>query len=186
MMKKPYRRLICASSLLLMVLACTFSISLPPAAPTVQVVPVTQIIVVTQVIPPEPSSPTPFEVYAHKGWQNTNISVSPTDMVTVRYISGQWTGGIGKGHWYDGRGDLIAKYKCVENYDPNMCDEPIPYVYNGTLVGRIGQDIFEIGNYLQFKPRQAGTLFLRMNDHDEGLYDNEGVLKVEIEIKKKR
>ncbi len=127
-------------------------------------------------------SPLQFEVYANKGWQNTNISVSPTDTVTVRYISGKWTGGIGKGHWYDGRGDLVAKYKCVENYDPNMCDEPIPYIYNGTLVGRIGEAVIEIGNYLQFRPREEGELFLRMNDHEEGLYDNEGVLKVEIEI----
>lgn len=186
-MKKSLRGLIhlviCASPvLLLIVLACSLSISFPKADSTRPVIPVTQIISATQVISREQSFPTQFEVYANKGWQNTNIRVSPVDTVTVRYISGKWTGGIGKGHWYDGRGDLIAKYKCVENYDPNMCDEPIPYVYNGTLVGRTGEAIFELGNYLQFKPREEGELFLRMNDHDEGLFDNEGVLKVEIKI----
>ncbi|MGB7538653.1 MAG: hypothetical protein WBM17_08955 [Anaerolineales bacterium] len=146
----------------------------------VQTVPVTQIIEVTRVVSPERSTAVKMEVFANQGWQNSKVGVSPDDTVTVRYVSGKWTGGIGRGNWYDGRGDLIAKYKCVENYEPNLCDEPMPGVFNGTLVGKIGRSIFEIGNFLQFYPREKGDLYLRMNDHDEGLFDNEGSLIVEI------
>jgi hypothetical protein len=164
--KSPHLFLV-ASPVIFVLLACSLTISYTNDEPKIQ---------------REESIPVRFVIYANQGWQDTNIRVFSDEMVTVRYISGEWTGGIGKGNWYDGRGDLIAKYKCVENYNPSICDEPMPNVYNGTLVGKIGDSLIEIGNYLQFKSREEGDLFLRMNDHDEGLFDNEGVLTVEIEI----
>jgi hypothetical protein len=181
-----------------MVLACSLSISYSGPESTAQPVPVTQVIVVTrevtvmQTVPvtqiikvtregsPERSGPVRMEIYANLGWQDTGLSVSLEDKVTIRYVSGKWTGGIGKGSWYDGRGDLAAKYKCIEHYEPNQCDEPMPNVYNGTLVGKVGRPVFEVGNYLQFYSREKGDIYLRMNDHDEGLFDNEGFLIVEI------
>ena len=196
------RRAAFASPALLATLACSLSISAenansaaqaePVAAVTVvtrvepvtQVVPVTRVILVTKRATPEGEPASQMWVLAYLPWQDSDVSVDPDDMVTVRYLSGEWTGGIGAGLWYDGRGDLTAKYKCVEHYPPNDCDEPMPNVYNGTLVGRVGDSIFEIADYLQFHPREAGDLLLRMNDHDEGLFDNQGELTVEVAVQR--
>jgi hypothetical protein len=183
---KSIRLLFTAGPALCASLACGVSISYSQSEDSTPVVPVTRWVMVTQVVSreatPKPPESLPFTVYADQGWQNTGIWVSPEDSVAVRYVSGKWTGGIGKGNWYDGRGDLIAKYKCAEQYRADLCDEPMPNVYNGTLVGRVGGYVLEIGNYLEFIPREDGDLYLRMNDHDEGLFDNEGSIKVEITI----
>ena len=130
-----------------------------------------------------PETSKTVEVKAEQGWQNTGITVAPGDSVVIEYVSGTWTGGIGAGNWYDGEGDLLAGYKCAElQEDPSSCQEDMPDVYNGTLIGRIASDVFAIGNYKQFTSTVSGNLFLRMNDIDEGLFDNEGSLMVRVSV----
>jgi hypothetical protein len=122
-------------------------------------------------------------VDANRPWQDTDIVISLGDRVTIQYISGTWTGGLGAGQWYDGKGDMVARYKCaVEQPDPSGCKEPMPNVYNGTLIGKVGDNLVEIGDYLQFTSSKTGNLFLRMNDHDEGLFDNQGSITVQISV----
>ncbi len=121
-----------------------------------------------------------FTVQARLGWQDTSIYVASGERVSVQYVSGQWTGGIGAGRWYDADGDLVAKYKCAEY--ASTCKEPMPNVFNGKLIARVDSHMFEIGNYAQFSAPVAGRLFLRMNDHDEGLFDNDGAITVQITL----
>jgi len=121
-----------------------------------------------------------FTVQARLGWQDTSIYVAPGERLSVQYISGQWTGGIGAGRWYDADGDLVARYKCAEH--ASACKEPMPNVFNGKLIARVDSHLFEIGNYAQFTVPMGGRLFLRMNDHDEGLFDNDGAITVQITL----
>jgi len=141
--------------------------------------------------PPVATSVTPnisvyqFQVDADKPWQDTDIVISLGDRVTIQYVSGTWTGGIGAGQWYDAKGDMVARYKCaVEARDPSVCKEPMPNVYNGTLIGKVDDNLFEIGEYLQFTSSRTGNLFLRMNDQDEGLFDNQGSITVQISVQR--
>ena len=123
------------------------------------------------------------QVDADKLWQDTDIMIRIGDQVTIQYISGTWKGGIGTGQWYGGQGDLVTKYRCADEVpDPSICNEPMPNVYNGTLIGKIGDNLVEIGDYLQFTSDRTGNLFLRMNDHDEGLFDNQGSITVRISV----
>jgi len=160
------------------VIQVTQIVPVTQAPPIIQIVPVTQIVLVTQ----EPST-YQARIFANQGWQNTGINISLGDIVTVEYISGTWTGGIGPGRWYDGRGDLIERYKCAEKVaNPSTCKEPMPYVYNGALIGKVGDILVEIGNYSQFISATGGNLQLRMNDHDEGLFDNDGSIIVRVSV----
>jgi hypothetical protein len=62
------------------------------------------------------------------------------------------------------------------------CVEPVPDFPSGALVGRIDRQILKIGADGRFTANESGVLQLRMNDGDNGLYDNNGVLTVEIVI----
>jgi hypothetical protein len=60
----------------------------------------------------------------------------------------------------------------------------MPRVYNGVLVAKIGGSLYEVGNRLQVKGHDAGYLFLRMNDTDGGLFDNQGSITVQISVRR--
>ena len=120
------------------------------------------------------------EVYATRKWQSTGIQLLAGDQVVIEYVSGEWTGGIGAGNWYDGRGDLMARYRCTDH--SSDCSEPMPEVYNGALIARVADALYEVGNRLAFSARSDGLLELRMNDHDAGLHDNDGSIEVRISV----
>ena len=70
---------------------------------------------------------------------------------------------------------------CAHRYrrrDPGCC-EPLPDERRGALVARIGSDVFIVGNGGEYSS-PAGTIFLRVNDCDDGLLDNSGELSVEF------
>ena len=121
------------------------------------------------------------EVFADKGWQNTGVELIENDQVTVEYISGKWTNWIGHNQPYDGNGPPNV-YICAQWMDANKCMEPIPTFPAGTLIGRVGQQLIGIGNRATFITESAGILELRMNDGDDGLYDNEGYITVQITV----
>ncbi len=120
------------------------------------------------------------EVYAARSWQSTGIQLRTGDQVVIEYVSGEWTGGIGAGKWYDGRGDLVARYRCADH--GSDCNEPMPEVYNGSLIGRVAGALYEIGNRLAFSAQSDGLLEMRMNDHDAGLHDNDGSIMVRVSV----
>ena len=59
-------------------------------------------------------------------------------------------------------------------------------VYNGVLIGNVGRNYFEIGNYYQNISNYSGNLSLQMNDTNEGMFDNSGILTVKITIQKRK
>ncbi len=66
------------------------------------------------------------------------------------------------------------------------CIEPVPDFPSGALIGRIDRQTLKVGSSGIFTAVRSGVLQLRMNDADTGLYDNAGVLKVEIVIRKEK
>ena len=46
------------------------------------------------------------------------------------------------------------------------------------LIGKLGDQVFEVFNAGFFDDRPGGTLLLRVNGCDEGLYDNGGTLSI--------
>lgn len=110
-------------------------------------------------------------VAANRGWHDTGIRVEPNRKFQLRYRSGQITDKdvkIADAHGSD--------YVCG---DPGCC-EPMPDELRAALVARIGGDVFLVGNGGEYSSPDGGTLFLRVNDCDDGLLDNTGELSVEF------
>lgn len=110
-------------------------------------------------------------VAASRGWQDTGIRVEPQQKFQLRYRSGAIVDKdtkISDAHGSD--------YICG---DPGCC-EPLPDERRGALVARIGSDVFIVGNGGEYSSPAGGTIFLRVNDCDDGLLDNSGELSVEF------
>lgn len=128
------------------------------------------------------SSVTTVTVQADKGWQDTGVSINAGSKVTIEYISGQWSGtGLPNEKPSDGAGDPSG-WKCTNFLPANQCVEPIPDFTKGALVGKLGNVLLKVGNYLNFTATTAGSLLLRMNDGDTGLQGNSGSLVVRITV----
>jgi hypothetical protein len=131
----------------------------------------------TPLPPPTESVPSPqpgvtrIEVYGDQDWQDTGVSVQVNDTVEVKYISGTWSINPSWGY-VDPDGHSFAPHPL----------NPIPDAQPGELIGRIGQSLFRIGRQAEFVARDQGHLYLRMND--DILSDNDGVLRVQITVRK--
>jgi hypothetical protein len=116
-------------------------------------------------------SPQTITVAANRGWQHTGITVTPQQKFQLRYRSGQITDkdvSISGAHGSD--------YVCG---DPGCC-EPLPDERRASLVARIGTDVFAVGNGGAYSSPSGGSIFLRVNDCDDGLLDNTGELTIEF------
>lgn len=131
--------------------------------------------------PPAASTPVPtpvldalVDIFAAQGWQDTPIVLQRGQGFQVQYTAGKWTDG--RPEWFNGEGYgyICGRVGCVE---------PLPGAQRGALVGRVGTDIFLVGDAGFFAARSDGRLQLRMNDGDGGLYDNAGSLTVRIILK---
>jgi hypothetical protein len=110
-------------------------------------------------------------VAASGGWQDTGIRVEPQQKFQLRYRSGAIVDKDTK--IPDAHG---SDYVCG---DPGCC-EPLPDERRGALVARIGSDVFIVGNGGEYSSPAGGSIFLRVNDCDDGLLDNSGALIVEF------
>jgi hypothetical protein len=137
--------------------------------------------------PSQPPSPSPsptstpnyfttFEVLAAKGWQDTGVQVNAGDILEISYVSGLWTGKIG-----------LNDYSGPEGGHPSqdyLCN-PMSHKETGfnALIGIIwtGKP-FMVGRHFTGTADISGGLYLRMNDCDEWLEDNEGSVVVTIQI----
>jgi hypothetical protein len=127
--------------------------------------------------PTDSGTVAPFEVWANKGWQDTHVIVRIGQRVIVTYISGLWTEqqGVIPLHDSASTGGLIC--------GRSDCAEPAPDAPKGSLIGRVGGgQIVAIGTALSFVSDSDGTLALRINDADTGLYDNIGSVVVQIVV----
>ena len=108
-------------------------------------------------------------VAASRGWQDTGVRVEPQQKFQLRYRSAAIVDKDTK--IPDAHG---SDYICG---DPGCC-EPLPDERRGALLARIGSDVFIVGNGGEYSSPAGGTIFLRVNDCDDGLLDNSGELIV--------
>lgn len=120
-------------------------------------------------------------IYAREGWQSSGVWVKPGYRVEIQVIDGVWTHWDGTAPYNKGTG---GGYVCGKVMDPDDCVEPLPAYSTGGLIGRVGEEVFGIGNGTIWKSTESGRLELRINDGDVGLYDNDGKLTVEVHIQK--
>jgi len=146
---------------------------LPPAQVT-QIAPPPQVVPVTPVIPiaPAPSqATTTFSVSANQGWQDTGVQIQRGQQFRIEYLSGQVKDNVTI--IPDGNG---TNYVCGSA----GCCEPLPNARRSSLIGRVGGEIFFVGNGGAFTVNSNGNLLLRINDCDAGLFDNSGSLQVRV------
>lgn len=118
---------------------------------------------------------------ACEGWQSSGVWVKPGNRVDIQVVDGVWTHWDGTAPYNKGTG---GGYVCGKAMDPDDCVEPLPGYSTGGLIGRVGEEIFEVGNGTIWKSTESGRLELRINDGDVGLHDNDGKLNVEVHIQK--
>ena len=105
-------------------------------------------------------------------WYNTGIDIPLGRQYEIVYYSGKWTNlkgtdvtdGLGKHS--DNRKSLI-----------------VPGGYLSQLAGKIGKDIFIVGNNRVAETSEAGRLYLSINDVPKTFHDNEGALDVLVQVK---
>lgn len=114
-----------------------------------------------------------FIVFPDLGWQDTGVTLREGQQFQVQYVSGQWTYWSGTLAPFDGNGD---SYICGRA----ECCEPLPGERKGALIGKIGNEVFWVGNGGTFMARSRGRLLLRMNDCDGSFADNEGAIRVRV------
>jgi hypothetical protein len=120
-----------------------------------------------------PTPVTTIGVAANRGWQQSDVTLQKGARFRVEYISGQWTYWAGKIPLQGVDGDT---YACRAG----ACCEPLPQAHKGALIGKIGQDVFLIGNGGSFTANAHAPLFLRINDCDGALSDNAGSVTIKI------
>ena len=107
-------------------------------------------------------------VEAAEGWTDTGIIVGAGDLLTITYISDEWS------PWPGGSYDAIGS-----GGDPRCRCNVMDGVSHAALIGRIGDNPpFLVGTEFRHRIGEAGRLYLGINDVD--LYDNSGALEVEI------
>ncbi|NUM46034.1 MAG: hypothetical protein HUU38_15110 [Anaerolineales bacterium] len=114
------------------------------------------------------------QVDAEQTWQATSITVTTEQTIRFEVVSGLWTHWIGTVPYNNGVG---GDYICG---NPG-CVEPLPTAPTGALIGKIGNYIFHIGSGTTITLQESGLLYLRINDEDNGLYDNDGILTVSVD-----
>ncbi len=110
-----------------------------------------------------------LDVQANSDWQNSGVHVSKGTVVTIEYVSGFWRPWPGVN--FDGKGCL----SCNPQNDPNDIYVPC---HHGSLIGRIGTQVFCIANGATITATDTGTLDLRIND--KVIYDDSGAITVRI------
>jgi hypothetical protein len=135
------------SALILMTLACSFSIELGSSLDA-------------EII----------NVEAREGWNNTHIEVEEGDLLTITYVSGEWS------PWPGDKFDAIGS-----GGDPRCRCNVMEGVSHAALIGRIGDhEPFLVGERYHHSIGESGLLYLGINDVD--IYDNSGHLQVKVEI----
>ena len=125
-----------------------------------------------------PYSIATVEVFAAKGWQDTRVQVRAGDSLEITCVSGIWAGKTGNSIFTGPEGGHPSQdYFC----------NPISHKETGfnALIGKIwyGKP-FMVGRHFTGTAGISGTLYLRMNDCDNWIADNEGSVSVTIQVRK--
>ncbi len=150
-------------------LACSLTLSTDAAQPPVQLSLPTP---APTAVPFTPNGPAlDVTVSAAQGWQATGTFLEAGQKLKIEEVTGKIT-------------DLKVTLTNGDGYNyvcghANCC-EPLPTARRDALLGRVGDTVFLIGNGGVFTVVASGELALRINDCDEGLYDNDGQLTVRL------
>jgi len=112
-----------------------------------------------------------FDLPADQGWMDTGFLVKKNQAVQIAYLSGAVNDARVAMPDASGYGYVCGRQDCCE---------PLPSAPRGALIGRVGQEVFYIGNGKTLSMPAAGSLQVRVNDCDAGLYDNRGSLQIII------
>ena len=117
------------------------------------------------------TAPQQIDVLASRGRQASGARVEAGRPITIVYVSGSI---------HDAETSIAdangSDYVC----GASTCCEPAPHSRRSALLARVAGEVITIGNGATFLPRRDGELELRINDCDEGLYDNGGALKIRV------
>lgn len=114
-------------------------------------------------------------VDARQGWQPASLTVAAGTRLVLQVRSGEWTHSPGSPNPNQGQGVGQA---CALRQPPSTCAEPLPNAPTGSLIGRIGGQMFAIGSGAAVAAPAAGDLWLRLNEADTELADNNGRLEL--------
>lgn len=109
------------------------------------------------------------DVPGNAAWGETGIRLTKGQEFQVTFLSGAVVDGHSAVPDASGSGYVCGNAGCCE---------PMPSAPRDALIGRIGREIFYVGNGGEFSAPSSGSLELRINDCDSGLYDNRGSLRV--------
>lgn len=131
-------------------------------------------------------------VNARQGWQSHSVDWPEGSWHSYEVVSGQWTHWNGTRPHNPGTGE---NYICADHYSESACGLPMATFEQGALLARV-QNGFGAGppsgigqrRTLEIRPvsgnvdpnRRVSAVELRINDGDQGLDDNDGVLTVRI------
>ena len=120
-----------------------------------------------------PSGPVALRISADRGWQDTGITLPAGRSFVLKDVAGRI-----KDQHTEIDGGNGSDYVCGSH----GCCEPLPNERRSALVARVGTETFLVGDGTKHTTRGAGALQLRLNDCDEGLSDNSGVLTLAFEL----
>jgi len=111
-----------------------------------------------------------IDVDPRKNWQNSGITVTPEMRINITHEKGKWSAG----HEFA----LVD----AEGYQFQGLRRRYPSIALGALIGRVGNSkVFKVGNYYEIDGSDiSGNLFLRINDADDYLFDNQGSITAKI------
>ncbi len=127
-----------------------------------QVIPVTEIVAIAEVI-----------VSANGTWQDTHIDLKKGWVISIDYVSGKWTYNKDKIKPFDALGSATS---CIGK----DCCEPLASSPKGSLLGKVENSVFYIGKGGKYNINTEGRLYLRMNDCDDQLSDNDGYVIIDV------
>src|SRR5918993_102206 len=105
------------------------------------------------------------DISADRSWQTTGILLDSGMTIQFQYLSGE----IRDGETIL-RGPSGSGYICGDS----TCCEPMPEVQRAALIGRVKDHLLVIADKNTIEVQESGELQLRINDCDEGLFDNSG------------
>lgn len=118
------------------------------------------------------SARSPTRVYADEAWTDTGVDVEVGDLLTIEYISGEWSPWPGSSYDALGFGG-----------DPRCDCNVILGVSHAALIGRIGEGRpFFVGADYSGTVGEAGRVLLGIND--TRLEDNSGRIRVRVEVER--
>jgi hypothetical protein len=119
------------------------------------------------------------------GWTPSEVHLEPNDRIIVHHVQGRWTiskPGFGNFSYVTGNG-----YSRQEQSPSAGFTFKLPNSNLGCLVGKIGNEVFELGDDKSYTTVSGGDLSLAINDAPEtpGYGDNDGQITFSV-IKRAR